>query len=144
MATPQTSPKTEAAPPPPDVVAAAAAAPPADPETVEREKRLASEKAIRTKTKRLLEAFQSKDVALRPLPSALLAAHVYSTHEKADSMSVKDATEWAIAFRGAHPVLWGALAQMNTMGFLKQLKLHGLDPEGLSDDYVRLASVIGQ
>lgn len=123
--------KTEAAPPPPDA------------ETMEREKRLAAEKGIREKCKKLYEAFQSKEVGLKPMQAALLSAYVFTSVEKSEELSVKKAIEWGCDFRRTHPVLWGSLAQGNTMGFLKQLGRHGLDPEGLSDDYVRLGSIIG-
>jgi hypothetical protein len=118
----------------------AAAAP--DQETVEREKRVSGEKATRAKAKRLFDAFKSEAVGLSPFSASLLAAHVYSTVEKAEDMTVKAATDWALDFRRTHPVVWGTLINQNSMGFLKQLKLHGLDQAELSEDYARLGSVI--
>jgi hypothetical protein len=134
-ATATASAKTETPNTPPPAAAS-------DPETVEREKRVAADKATREKAKRLYEAFRSEAIGLKDFSASLLAAHVYSTVEKSEEMSVKKATEWALDFRRTHPVVWGTLINMNSMGFIKQLELHGLDQAELSGDYARLGSVI--
>lgn len=128
--------KTETPAAPPPAIAAAA-----DPETVAREKRRASDGAIRAATKTLYEAFRLRGVDLGTFGASLLAAHVHSTVEDAGAWTADEAKKWAEDFRRLNPVLWRSVSTGNPIDFHAQLKRHRIEAPK-SATYANLASLI--